>query len=308
VKDFFKSLFGASSKEITGFAALIIILVISLLIPGIINRQTAEDNSHWLEDQIMLDSLVALLEKERNSRPDNSKIHSNIHHFNPNEASFGELQALGFSENIAQRIINYRDKGGSFKIKEDLYKIYDIDSSLVEELYDFIRLPEKAPKAETEQNTSKEKISVPKLATRMVPVELPDFDINTADTATLKTINGIGSVLSKRIIDFRKNLGGFIDGNQLYEVYNLDSAVVLKLKSKMYIDTNFIPGKLLINLANEEELARHPYLSWQQARLIIAYRNQHGDYNSGQDLLKVYAVGQKDLNRIVSYLDWTPSN
>ena len=84
MKDFFKSLFGASSKEITGFAALIIILVISLLIPGIINWQTAEDDSHWLEDQIMLDSLVALLEKERNSRPDNPKIHSNIHHFNPN--------------------------------------------------------------------------------------------------------------------------------------------------------------------------------------------------------------------------------
>ena len=308
MKDFFKSLFGASSKEITGFAALIIILVISLLIPGIINRQTAEDDSHWVEDEKLLDSLVVLLEKEQSSRPNKPKININIHYFNPNEASFGELQALGFSENIAQRIINYRDKGGSFKIKEDLYKIYDIDSSLVEELYDFIRLPEKTPKAETEQNTSKEKRSAPKLATRVVPVELPDFDINTADTATLKTINGIGSVLSKRIIDYRKKLGGFIDGNQLYEVYNLDSAVVLKLKSKMYIDTNFIPGKLLINQANEEELARHPYLSWQQARLIIAYRNQHGDYNAGQDLLKVYAVDQKDLNRIVSYLDWTPSN
>ena len=51
MKDFFKSLFGASSKEITGFSALIIILVISLLVPGIINRQSAGDDSHWLEDQ-----------------------------------------------------------------------------------------------------------------------------------------------------------------------------------------------------------------------------------------------------------------
>ena len=308
MKDFFKSLFGASSKEITGFTALIIILVISLLIPGIIKWQKAGDDSHWLEDQKTLDSLVILLEKEQSSRPNSPKVHINIHYFNPNEAAFGELQSLGLSEKIAQRIINYRDKGGSFKIKDDLYKIYDIDSSLVEELYDFIQLPETATKAESEESTSKDKPSKPKLATPVVPVVLPDFDINTADTATLKTINGIGSVLSKRIIDFRNNLGGFIDDNQLFEVYNLDSAVVLKLKSKMYIDANFIPGKLLINQANEEELAGHPYLSWQQARLIIAYRNQHGDYNSGQDLLKVYAVDEKDLNRIVSYLDWTPSN
>ena len=129
-----------------------------------------------------------------------------------------------------------------------------------------------------------------------------------ADTATLKTIKGIGSVLSKRIIDFRENLGGFIDSNQLYEVYNLDSVVVLRLISKMYIDANFIPGKLQINLASEKELAGHPYLSYQQARLIIAYRNQHGDYKSEKDLLKVYAVDEKDVIRIVSYLDWTASN
>jgi DNA uptake protein ComE-like DNA-binding protein len=308
VKEFFKSLFGASSKEITGFTALIIILIISLIIPGIVSKLTAEDDSHWAEDEKILDSLVVLLEKEQSNHPNNPKIHINIHYFNPNEAAFGELQTLGFSDKIAQRIINYRDKGGSFKIKDDLYKIYDIDSSLVEELYNFIQLPEKVLRTETRKKPDKESTSSPKLATNITPVELPDFDINTADTATLKTINGIGSVLSKRIIDFRGNLGGFIEGDQLYEVYNLDSAVVLKLKSKMYIDANFIPGKLLINQANEEELARHPYLSWQQARLIIAYRNQHGDYNSGQDLLKVYAVDENDLNRIVSYLDWAPSN
>ena len=308
MKDFFKSLFGASSKEIIGFSALIVILVISLIIPRIVSKLTAEGDSHWVEDEKLLDSLVVLLEKEQNSHQVSANIAIRVHNFNPNDASQPELQKLGFSEKIAQRIINYQDKGGVFRTKGDLYKIYDIDSSLVDELYDFIELPIKVVRIETKNKPGPEMINQPEFVNKVAPVELPDFDINTADTATLKTIKGIGSVLSKRIIDFRENLGGFIDSNQLYEVYNLDSVVVLRLISKMYIDANFIPVKLPINQANEEELAGHPYLSWQQARLIIAYRNQQGDYISWQELLKVYAIDEKDVNRIVSYLDWTPSN
>jgi DNA uptake protein ComE-like DNA-binding protein len=76
----------------------------------------------------------------------------------------------------------------------------------------------------------------------------------------------------------------------------------------MYIDTNFTPQKLLINQIGLETLAAHPYMSWQQARLIIAYRNQHGDFHAGKDLLKVYAIEEEDIDRIISYLDWAPSN
>lgn len=308
MKEIFKSLFGASSKEITGFSALIIVLIISLLAPRVINRLTAKEDSHWIEDEKMLDSLVNLLENERESDPIISKVRLEPHYFNPNEVSTLELQALGFAEKIAHRIINYRKKGGSFKIKDDLYKIYDIDSALVEELYNFIELPEKLPRFEIENKPVAKATGKPKLASNVYPVDLPDFDVNTADTATLQTIKGIGSVLSRRIIDFREKLGGFIENDQLYEVYNLDTVVVLRLMMKIYIDDNFIPEKLFINRASEEELAGHPYITWQQARLIIAYRNQHGDYHSGQDLLKVYAVNENDVHKMVSYLDWIPSN
>ena len=279
-----------------------------MLVPRVINRLTAKDDSHWLEDEKMLDSLVVLLETDKKHRQIKPEMPGEVHYFNPNEASSLELQSLGFSEKITQRIINYREKGGSFKIKGDLYKIYAIDSSRVEELYEYIALPEKLPRAEILDKSTKTTINKTKIVTKVKPVELPDFDINTADTAILQTIKGIGSVLSRRIIDFRENLGGFIENEQLYEVYNLDSVVASSLITKMYIDDNFIPTKLPINRASEEELAHHPYLSWQQARLIISYRRQHGDFDSGQDLVKVYAVDENDVRRIASYLDWTPSN
>ena len=308
MKELFKSLFGASSKEITGFLALIIVLIISLIAPRIINRLTAKDNSHWLEDEKILDSLVILLENEQKSFPIISKLRLEPHYFNPNTASALELEELGFAEKIARRIINYREKGGFFKVKDDLYKIYDIDSTLVKELYKFIELPENLFKAKINKKSDHETNEQYKSITKELLVELPNFDINTADTATLQTIKGIGSVLSQRIVEFREKLGGFVDGNQLYEVYNLDSVVVLTLMKKMYIDGDFIPERLFINQVVEEELAGHPYISWQQARLIIAYRNQHGDFYSAQDLLKIYAVEDNDVRRIISYLDWTPSN
>ena len=280
----------------------------SLVVPGMLNKLTAEEDSHWVEDEKMLDSLVARLEEDRINQLKESKKPINLHYFNPNEVSYSELQSLGFNDRIANRIINYREKGGSFKIKKDLYKIYDIDSSLVDELYTYIELPESITKATTRKTIATKRDIRPNNIVKVTPVDLPVFNINTADTATLQTIKGIGSVLSKRIIDFRDNLGGYQDADQLYEVYNLDSMVVESLIAKIYIEDEFIPRKLVINKVDVKELAGHPYLSWQQARLIIAYRNQHGDYKSQQDLLNVYGVERNDVERIDSYLDWTPSN
>ena len=51
-------------------------------------------------------------------------------------------------------------------------------------------------------------------------------DLNTSTTADLTQVPGIGEVLSKRIVKYRKHLQGFDYLVQLYEVYGLDSLVV----------------------------------------------------------------------------------
>jgi len=123
----------------------------------------------------------------------------------------------------------------------------------------------------------------------------------------LQTVSGIGSVLSARIISFRDKLGGFVRPEQLYEVYNLDSIVVNNLLAIAYIDPTFKPINLQINMATEEELRGHPYLNRNQARLIVAYRNQHGDFLGRQDLAKVYGMDEITLRRIMPYISWGPS-
>jgi hypothetical protein len=51
------------------------------------------------------------------------------------------LLQLGFSPSLARRIVNYRTKGGVFKIKSDLLKMYGADTLLYRKLYLFIDLP-----------------------------------------------------------------------------------------------------------------------------------------------------------------------
>jgi competence protein ComEA len=308
VKEFFKSLFGASTKEVMGFSVLILILIIGVLVPRAVGYFTPQDDSHWLKDEQLLDSLVLILEAEKSHQQGREVAQTaEPYIFNPNQASLAELQRLGFDETIANRIVNYRNSGASFRTRDDLYKIYNIDSALVNELYNYIDLPEEIVKDMPGIVLTKEPPKEPQVKAKREPADLPAFDINLADTAMLQTINGIGSVLSQRIITFRDKLKGFVDVNQLYEVYNLDSMVAAALIDKIYIADNYSPQKLRINRANEVELAGHPYISRQQARLIVAYRRQHGDFRNQQDLLKVYAIGESDIKRLARYIDWSPS-
>lgn len=308
MKDFFNSLFGISSKEIKGLSLLILVLILFLLIPRAITYFNNSDKSYLAADARILDSLVAVLEDNQSIKSASEESSSITFEFNPNNASYDNFLLLGFSEKVSNRIINYRNKGGVFKVKADLLKIYGIDSSLVYRLEPSISLPTTvvsksvARSAETKEGLRK------RMPIKQKPEELPAFDINLADTSMLQTIKGIGSVLSKRIIEFRNNLGGIVDVNQLYEVYNLDSTVVGYLLDKTYIDSSFKPRPIVININTEEQLATHPYLSWKRARLIVAYRNQHGNFASSLDLLKVYSVDEELIEKITPYLDWTPAN
>ena len=308
VKDFFNSLFGVSSKEIKGLSLLILALILFLLLPRVINHFRTSDNSYLAVDAHILDSLVAVLEDDQSIKSVFEDSLSTFE-FNPNNASIDDFLLLGFSEKISNRIINYRNKGGVFRVKTDLLKIYGIDSGLVNKLEPSINLPTTVANKSSQRLVQvKEELEEKQLPIKNKPKELPDFDINLADTSMLQTIRGVGSILSRRIVEFRDNLGGLVDVNQLYEVYNLDSMVVYNLIDKSYIEGSFKPRPLLINNNTESELAAHPYIAWRQARLIIAYRNQHGDFNSSEDLLKVYSVDEDFIEKIDPYLDWTPSN
>jgi DNA uptake protein ComE-like DNA-binding protein len=171
-------------------------------------------------------------------------------------------------------------------------KIYGMDSSLYEQLYAYIQLPEN--RAEGKKDV---RVFTPPGQKANLTI-----DINTADTTQLKNIYGIGSTLAKRIIKFRDGLGGFILPTQFQEVYGLDSAVVNKLNKLCYIDKTFEPKKININAADEKMLSSHPYIKRNIARAIVAYRFQHGDFNSVDELGNISLIQPSDAAKIKPYL------
>lgn len=243
------------------------------------------------EERAALDSLTAQWEsqkKEVNRIPLKEEIAISFFEFDPNTATEEDLKALGFSAGLTKRLLNYRNKGGKFRIKSDLKKLYGMDSVFYQSLIPFIELPEK--------------ITYPENEKLVVKNEIIPFDLNDADTTLLQSIYGIGPVLSKRIVKYRESLGGFVSKDQLNEIYGLDSVVVNRLVKRSFLLDDFEPQKFNINTAEENELATHPYLSRKIARAIVTYRFQHGKFQTIEDLQKIQVMEKKVFDKIYPYL------
>lgn len=125
-------------------------------------------------------------------------------------------------------------------------------------------------------------------------------DLNTASAEELRNIRGIGPVLSERIVKFRNRLGGFYSSEQLNEVYGLDSVVIARLKDEFQIKS---PIQLVnLNTDSLKFLYQHPYISYDLAKNILAYRKQHGDLGI-EDFKKLKSVPDSILTKIIPYLE-----
>jgi competence protein ComEA len=132
------------------------------------------------------------------------------------------------------------------------------------------------------------------------PLEV--FDINQADTTTLKRIPGIGKVLSNRILKYRDMLGGFISISQLKEVYGLNDTVLWALDTLVLIRTDFSPIQLAINESDEFVLSKHPYIGKAMAKSLSSYRFQHGSYGSADDFKNIHMLDTLELKKALPYI------
>lgn len=128
-------------------------------------------------------------------------------------------------------------------------------------------------------------------------------ELNTADTATLKKVPGIGSVFASRIVQYRTILGGFYSVAQLREVYGIDEERYLSLQSWFHADTAFI-AKLPVNRLPSDTLARHPYLSYKQARIIQQLCRQKGRLDGWENLRLLEEFTEADRERLSPYLSF----
>lgn len=263
----------------------------------------------------MLDSLTVAVDNQNKEYNKNRQFKSDFtntkaktyKHFNfdPNTATVTQFIELGLPEFIAKRIEKYRNKGGKFRKKEDLAKIYGLYPETYEKLEPYIMLP--SAEDATVNTPQTEIIAQPVLPEKtFTPAPkkaeaLARFDLNTADTTQLKLIRGIGSGYARRIVKFRDILGGFANAEQIRETYGLPPETADELLKYGYVSGNI--RKLKINQLSIAEL-RHPYLKFAQARAIIAYREQHGNFKSIDDLRQIKIIEEATIQKIEPYLEF----
>ncbi|MEM9992418.1 MAG: helix-hairpin-helix domain-containing protein, partial [Bacteroidota bacterium] len=112
-----------------------------------------------------------------------------------------------------------------------------------------------------------------------------------------------GAYYGSRIIQFREKLGGFLSIEQVGDTRGLPDSVFQNIKDALLESS--IVKKLLINRATVKQLSRHPYVTWKQAELLVAFRGQHGAYHSVADIQKIRAFRKEDIDPFAPYLDFS---
>jgi len=127
------------------------------------------------------------------------------------------------------------------------------------------------------------------------------IEINSADSLSLLDLPGIGPVFAKRILSYRRMLGGFVNPEQLFEVYGMDSVRLSGFINLIRIDTTLI-RKLDINQATFKELLAHPYLEYEQVKAIARFRDRKGRLGSPGELWAAGVLADSIWQRLSHYL------
>ncbi|MCU0404107.1 MAG: helix-hairpin-helix domain-containing protein [Chitinophagaceae bacterium] len=225
--------------------------------------------------------------------------------FDPNTVTYEELISFGLREKAALNILNFREKGGRFQKPEDLKKMYSLT-------------PEEAAKLIPYAKIFTDNVGTPTIGEFSPPVKKSNevasadntprpnvslkIDVNKADSLTWTLLPGIGGKRASAILKYRGKLGGFANIDQVGETFGLPDSIFQQIKPNLIWNEESME-KISINECSEAQLKSHPYITWQLAKVIVAYRNQHGPYKKIDDLLKIHSVEKGWLEKIRPYLN-----
>ena len=228
-------------------------------------------------------------QEKKNSQNNRHKTEIKLSEFDPNTADSHQLLTLGLSSFTVNNIIKYRKKGGKFRTPESLRKIYGMDEKTFLTLRPYITIhPSFAP-----HDTSRIYTKIEKYAPGTI------ICINTADTAQLKKVPGIGSYIARRIVEYRNRLGVFYSINQLQEIPHATESL-----NKWFTLGEYSIQKIKLNSCNIKQLQVHPYISYSKAKSIMEYRKRYGKIKSISALSMIEGFTDEDISKLKHYISF----
>lgn len=302
-----KDYFSFTKKERRGIISLIIVIIILTLLPFFFPYFVEEekvDVSHFEKEitRLQIDSSAGKKYSKNYNEyaSDYSKYNSvrniELFFFDPNRASVDEWVRLGVNKKTANTIQKYISKGGKFYKPEDIKKIWGLSKTDAERLIPYVSI-----KSEEKKHYQTEQSEYPVKMEYATHYAIKNVDINTADTSQFIALPGIGNKLANRIISFREKLGGFYSVDQVGETYLLPDSTFQKIRPHLLLNSMVIK-KININSASVDEMKSHPYIKYNIANAIFQYRQQHGNFNSIEEIKKIMPVTDDFYNKVSPYL------
>lgn len=255
-----------------------------------------------LKDYVQIANLPQTAMKFEKKEKTKTAITANVlnpFYFNPNTITASELSKLGLSKKVIKTMLNFRDKGGTFRKPEDLSKIYGLSTSIFQQLKPYIQLDVDVSSDVPEPIYAHQESNVP--SAYSVALNL-SIDINQSTVEEWQELRGIGPYFSKKIVGFRDKLGGFSSIAQVADTYNLPDSTFQQIKPSLKLSPIF--KKINVNTNDAETLAKHPYISNKLARAIVNYRKQHGDFQNIEAFQKMRILKKSDAEKLKPYLEF----
>lgn len=225
--------------------------------------------------------------------------------FDPNTADSTQLLRLGLSPWQVRNIYRYRAKGGVYRTPEDFARVYGLTRKQYMDMRPYIQISDDyAPAANFVQprpvfspNSDHHEYS---RDTVLFPMKLKagqTIDLATADTTQLKKIPGIGTWWARRIVGYGARLGGYVSVAQLKEIEDFPVETLPYFRVG-----NAHPTKLNINALTINQLRRHPYINFYQAREICDYRRLKGHITDLSQLSLLKDFPPEEIERLRPYV------
>lgn len=222
--------------------------------------------------------------------------------FDPNTADSTQLLRLGLQDWQVRNIYKYRAAGGIYRKPLDFAKLYGLTVKQYRELEPYIRISSDYQPASTlvNEKESYTRKDTKDSVTYQRPSKIKETEhivLNTADTTSLMTIPGIGPYYARKIIQYGNRLGGYVSVDQLDEIDDFPTEA-----KKYLVINNPSPKKLNVNQLSLNELKRHPYINFYQAKAITDYRRLHGSIHSLNELRLLKDFTPELIKRLTPYV------
>lgn len=253
-----------SKKEKKGIGVLGILLTISLIWTWCLSPSK---NSQVLP---------STFQKYGHEKKERFKLPTSFFIFDPNTMDSQAALLLGMTPKQIKTLLKYRNRGGRFYKKEDIFKLYGIDSLLANAMLPFI-----------------------KIAASVKREKFWKIDLNEMNVKEWRQTSLLTEMQIQNIQKYHISKGSFYSIYELQKVYGISDTLFQILKPHLWVSKN---GKQILNsrTMNFNQWKSLGLFSDKQIFQILAIRKQQKGEIGWKKLVVLFDLTQDQAKMIIS--------